>query len=168
MSKTKILSVLVLLLIAVNAGLLVYFLGFRKTGGDRNDNKPKVDLAEKVRQELGLTDEQAKQFQELRTVHFENMRVQFRSIREAKDSLFKILTSGNTNDSLVQKLTKTIGVHQAEMEAAGFRHFSKMRSLCTAEQKPKFDSMMARMNRKMGRNPFRPGEDKGGAGGPKK
>ena len=81
-------------------------------------------------------------------------------MRKAKDSLFKLLSYPETNDTLLNKIADVIAQKQKALDLQTFNHFKKVRTLCTPEQQPKYDSMILRMFRKMGKTPRHSEPDK--------
>jgi protein CpxP len=75
----------------------------------------------------------------------------FDDMRKAKDSLFRMISNDNANDSSVNAVGDAIAQKQKEMDLRMYNHFKRIRSLCTPAQLPKYDSVIQRMMRKMGK-----------------
>lgn len=160
--NNKTLVFLIVILLISNIGLLLYFFVLKpspkKPGGPRND----FSVVDYMKKEVGFNDDQSKQFEVLHNQNKESLKVISDSIRGKKNALYKILQEGgNPTDSVVNEMTASIGAYQQRLELTMFRHFEKVRSLCTPDQRTKFDTMVNRMNN---RSPwFRRG---GGGRGP--
>lgn len=145
--NNKTLIFLVLILLLSNIGLLLYFFVLKppskKPGGSRND----FSVVEYVKKEIGFNEDQSKQFELLHNQNKESLKIISDSIRSKKNALYKILQDGgNPSDSVVNDMIGSIGIYQQRLEHTMFRHFGKVRALCAPEQRPKFDSMVNRMN----------------------
>jgi hypothetical protein len=72
-------------------------------------------------------------------------------IRKSKDSMFRLLGNEAFNDSLVNVLAGNIASKQQEIDVRAFAHFRRIRKLCTPDQLPKYDSLVLKMIKKMGK-----------------
>ena len=81
----------------------------------------------------------------------------YENMRKAKDSLFRLLSYPGTPDSVLNKAGEVIAQRQKELDIETFNHFRRVRTLCTPDQLPQYDSLVIRLIRKMGK-PFRHGE----------
>jgi len=72
-------------------------------------------------------------------------------MRKMKDSLFRLLSYPETSDSLLDKMADAIAQKQKALDLQTFNHFKRVRTLCTPGQQSKYDSMVLRMFRKMGK-----------------
>ena len=72
-------------------------------------------------------------------------------MRKAKDSLFRLLKDSIIYDSVTSKAADQIAERQKMLDMQTFTYFRKVRTICTPEQLPKYDSliqgMFSRMNR---------------------
>ena len=117
-------------------------------------------LTDMLRADVGFNDDQVKQYKELKDAQWNTIRPMFDDMRKAKDSLYRLIGVANVSDSMVKAAASAIGEKQEELDLKAFEHFKKVRTLCTVEQQPKYDSMIVRMFRKMGKQPRKPGENK--------
>ncbi len=145
--NNKTLVFLVVILLISNIGLLLYFFVLKpspkKPGNPRND----FSVVEYMKKEVGFNEDQTKQFELLHNQNKDSLKTISDSIRSKKNALYKLLqVGGNPSDSIVNETIGSIGTYQVKMELTMFRHFEKVRSLCTAEQRTKFDTMVNRMN----------------------
>ncbi|MBK7306323.1 MAG: hypothetical protein IPI88_04325 [Chitinophagaceae bacterium] len=56
----------------------------------------------------------------------------------------------NISDSIVESFSKKIGNLEEQRDVFTFRHFQKLRAICTNEQKIRFDSIIQQALRQMG------------------
>jgi periplasmic protein CpxP/Spy len=151
-SRNKNLLFIIAVLLLTNIAVLVYFLWIKqpetKHGGP---DKPRMGITDKLRDSVGFNEEQIKQYGQLKDQQWTTIRPMFDEMRKAKDSLFKLLSDPNVNDSIINKASDVIAQKQKNLDLQTFNHFKKVRALCTPEQQSKYDSMVQRMFRKMGK-----------------
>lgn len=148
--RNKILLLIIAALLVSNLTLLGFmFWGKHADKKPSERGKPFSDFFEK---ELGFTPEQVTRFHQLRDEHLENIRPFLKEVRTAKDSLFGLMRLANLPDSVVEKTADDLAQKEKAEELQSFRHFRKVRELCSEEQKIKFDSLMNKIiNRSFGR-----------------
>ena len=146
--NNKALIFLVVILLLSNIGLLLYFFVWKKT--DHKAGGPprgEFSIVDYMKKEVGFNDEQAKQFQQLHELNRDSLKIIGDSIRSAKNSLYKLLQQPSpANDSDVRYAVTALSSYQQRMELRMFRHFQRVRAICTPEQQVKLDSMVIRMN----------------------
>jgi protein CpxP len=155
--RSKILVLIIIVLLISNLALLG-FIFFGKKGDKRPSERGK-SFSDYFEKQLGFTPEQTAKFQQLRDQHFDNLRPILKEVRKAKDSLYSIMRLPEVPDSILEKAAENLAQKEKAQELQSFRHFRKVRDLCTDEQKPKFDSLISRIiNRSFGRQSGRPGQ----------
>jgi periplasmic protein CpxP/Spy len=152
-SRNKNLLFIIAVLILTNIAVLAYFLWMKpqpepKRGGGPDKRNGMSDMLQK---EVGFTDEQVAQYKLLKDQQKTTIMPMFDDMRKAKDGLFRLLSDSTVNDSIISKAANAIAEKQKVLDLQTFTHFKKVRALCTAEQQPKYDSMIVRMFRKMGK-----------------
>ncbi|MCK7556416.1 hypothetical protein MKQ70_15890 [Chitinophaga sedimenti] len=75
-------------------------------------------------------------------------------MRAAKDSFYQQLYRDAVPDSVVSSYGDSIALKQKSIDMQVFRHFQQVRGLCTDEQRPRFDSLVNQVIRKMS-GPYR-------------
>jgi Spy/CpxP family protein refolding chaperone len=139
-------------LLLTNIGVLVYFLTASKDSDkSQNQHRDRGGLTDMLRDDVGFNDEQVNRYKELKDEQWNTIRPMFDDMRKAKDSLFRMISSDNTSDSSVNAVGDAIAKKQKEMDLRMYSHFKRIRSLCTPAQLPKYDSVIQRMMRKMGK-----------------
>ncbi len=162
MQNNKGLILLVAILLLTNIGVLVYFLSYKKPAKPAQQGERK-SVIEYVQKEIGFSDEQAAQYKQLRERHMDSLKIIGEEIRKSKTAFFNLLQQKGTSDSTIRAAADKIGEKQEEFELNNFRHFQKVRELCTdPQQEAKLDSMVMRMiNRPFGRRGGPPRSDSG-------
>jgi Spy/CpxP family protein refolding chaperone len=160
-SRNKNLLFIIAALLLTNIAVLAYFLWIKQPEPKRTgpDNK-REGMAGKLKEEVGFNDEQTAQYKQLKDQQWATVRPMFDEMRKAKDSLFRLLSDPNVNDSIINKVSDVIAQKQKALDLQTFNHFKKVRALCTPEQQSKYDSMVQRMFRRMGK-PMRKNNEQG-------
>ncbi len=152
-TRNRNLLIIIAVLLLTNVAVLVYFLGQNKKdktaapGGDAGRN-PMVEMLQK---EVGFDDDQTAKYKELKEKQRERIRPMYDDMRKAKDSLFRLLSFPETSDSVLNKITDAIAQKQKVIDLETFNHFKRVRVLCKEDQLTRYDSMVVRMFRKMGK-----------------
>lgn len=159
--RNKNLLFIIAALLLTNIAVLLYFLWI-KPCDHKPDSQKRNSMTEMLQKEVGFTDEQVGQYKQLKEEQKASIRPMFDEMRKAKDSLFRLLSDPGINDSTINKVSDLIAQKQKALDLQTFNHFKKVRALCsTPEQRTKYDSMVLRMFRKMGKSPVRKNEEQG-------
>jgi periplasmic protein CpxP/Spy len=143
-SNNKILIIAVVLLLITNVALVALMV----TGRDKDNGKGHRGKGEPFQlmvKELKLTEQQQKEFKQLKEEHFANTKPLFDSLRAAKAAFFTLLKEENVNDNMLNSYSQRVNERQSALDKILFIHLKKVRSLCSAEQQPKFDSFVLKM-----------------------
>ena len=146
-TKNKLFIFIIALLLISNIGLVVFFMGMNKP--ESRDHRGRGEITRLLKEEIGFNDTQIKQYEEIRMAHREKMRPLFDSMRTAKETLYNQLYLTEINDSVFNTASSEVGQKQQMIDRHLFNHFRTLRELCTAEQQPKFDSMIKHMVQRM-------------------
>ncbi|MEI9908665.1 MAG: hypothetical protein WDO71_02745 [Bacteroidota bacterium] len=150
-SKNKSLIFIIIFLLLTNIGVLGYFLWFKKPP-QKVDNNRQNWMMNALQKDVGFTEEQVAQYKQLNDDHWKKIKPMFEDIRKSKDSLFKLLSDETVNDSVINIKTEVIAQKQKAIDVQAFNNFKKIRALCTTqEQRVKYDSLIQRLMRKMGK-----------------
>lgn len=145
MRSNKILAIAVVVLLLSNIALIAFVLKGKekRTTGPFGGKDPFTVMVE----ELKMTDQQQTEYKQLREQHFQKVKPLFDSMRAAKSSLYALIKEDDSkvNHSLLNIYSNKIGERQSELDRLMFEHFRNVRKLFTAEQQPKFDSLVQRM-----------------------
>jgi Spy/CpxP family protein refolding chaperone len=150
-SKNRSLIFIIAVLLLTNIAVLAYFLWYKKPARppEGHDRSRGIELP--LQNEVGFNEEQMSQYKQMRDEQMKAIKPMFDDMRKAKDSLFRMISSDNTSDSSVNAVGDAIAKKQKEMDLRMYSHFKRIRSLCTPAQLPKYDSVIQRMMRKMGK-----------------
>jgi hypothetical protein len=156
--NNKVLLLITSVLLIANIGLL-YFFVFNKP---QKTSKPPVNPIEKVKIEVGLNDEQAVLYDSLRTKQFRNMKPLFKELTKSKEDFFSLIYQQGVSDSVLNSYASKIGQKQMELDISTFHYFQSIKALCNEEQKPKMDSFIKQIVKRIINNgpPRRPPSDK--------
>lgn len=159
LSKSRSLIFIITILLLTNIAVLGYFLWFKKPYKHDNREKGHNGITTALQNEVGFNEQQVAQYRELKEKQWATIRPMFDNMCKAKDNLFRLLSDENANDSIINKTADVIASQQKAVDIQVFNHFKKIRSLCTPEQRPKYDSLVQRILKKMGK-PCREGPGK--------
>ncbi len=151
-TNNKPLIVVIVILLLANIAWLVYFIRFSDKPQKKSfHNSAPMGMNEKLKKDVGFTEEQLKQYGVLKTEQGKNIKPLFSEMREAKQLLFKMLSNPATTDSAAIEAAALIGEKQKNIDLQAYYHFKKVRAICTPEQLPKFDSLIEKLPYRMGR-----------------
>jgi Spy/CpxP family protein refolding chaperone len=160
-SKNKGLLFIIAVLLLTNMAVLGYFLWFKKSparaGGPGSERSRGIENG--LLNEVGFNDQQISQYKLYREEQWNALKPMFEDMRKAKESFFRLISTEGVSDSVVNAITDDIAEKQKALDMRMYNHFKRIRALCTPEQLPKYDSLVQRMMRKMGK-PFRKDQDK--------
>lgn len=156
MNKTTLLTVAVVGLLLLNAGLLVFMFTKRPPMGPPR-GEGRGSAAEVIIEKLKLDDKQQLQFAELRKQHRDQMEKIQGEDRELHRTYFDLLKQDNPNHTQADSLATLIGEHNKQIQQVTFNHFEQLRKICNAEQKQLFDATIDEIIRMMMPPPGRPG-----------
>jgi Spy/CpxP family protein refolding chaperone len=110
---------------------------------------PEGGPAKMIIEELRLDPDQVKAFEKLKDEHHSAVVDLQRKGKELRDGLFDLLKQEHADSSEVKRRMAEIGENQVAIEKVTFEHFQKVRQLCDAEQKKRFDAMINDVLRRM-------------------
>lgn len=151
-AKNKWLTILVVVLLALNAATLALFwIGKTREG---NQPPPPPPATTYLVKELGLDTTQQNQLKALIDQHRKAAELLRVGIKNAKDSLFELVKHPETSDSAKRMLSAAASSRMAELDLLTLDHFRQIRALCNPEQQKKFDAIIHEVIGRMG--PSRP------------
>lgn len=146
--KIQVLKWSVIILVILN--ILMLIQNFMKQPQKHNGMMPPHEgPSTRIKEDLGLTDEQMKTFEVLKTEHQQVMRNFHEQGRDLRDRYFDLLKSDIVDTVAKAELEKRISENQIQIEQITFDHFKKVRELCDGEQKKKFDDVIQHILRGM-------------------
>ncbi|HET9744749.1 MAG TPA: hypothetical protein VFP97_03485 [Chitinophagaceae bacterium] len=145
--NNKLLLLIIGVLLVANVSLLWFYV-WNKPG----KTKPRMQIerpSETLKREVGFTAQQAAIYDSLREQHYGSIRPMFEILRTSRDSLFKLMHQPLVDDSLIARQSESVYEKQKAIDLKMHRYFRSVRDLCTEEQKPKMDSLLSNLAKKM-------------------
>jgi len=159
--NNRVLLLITSVLLIANFGLLYYFVFNKPAHPPRPSDKEMHDMAiEKVKDEVGLNDEQAVAYDSLRSQQFRNMKPLFKELTKSKEDFFSLIYQQGVSDSVLNSYASKIGEKQMELDISTFHYFQSIKELCKEEQKPKMDSFIKQIVKRIISNNGRRPSDK--------
>ena len=161
--NNRILLVITSVLLVANIGLLDYFVFNKPAHPPKPSEKEMHDMTiQKVKNEVGLNDEQAVAYDSLRTQQFRRMRPLSKDITKSKEDFFSLIYQQGVSDSVLNSYASKIGEKQVELDLSTFHYFQSIKELCKEEQKPKMDTFIKQIVKRIISNngPRRPSDKK--------
>lgn len=156
----KVLLLIIVALILTNIGLL-YFYKWKKHS--RPHQSMKEQVMTKLEKEVGFSKEQLAAYDSIRTKHFDSMGPMFEELKAAKDSFFTLIQQPHQSDSVIGIYTARINEKQQAIDTKMLRYFWSLKEISTEEQRPKMDSFLQNITKRMsggGRRGPGPGREK--------
>lgn len=151
-SKNRLLILVIAFLLLTNISMIIFcFMRSPDRKGSHQEEKMKRGdgVTEMLRNQVGFTDEQMKQYEQLRNDHWKRMKPLFDSIRLSKQEFYKLLSQPSLQDTAWQRAANRIGETQKAIDMELFDHFRQVKAICTPPQQPKYDSLVQTVVGKM-------------------
>jgi Spy/CpxP family protein refolding chaperone len=143
-STNRILVIAVILLLLANIALVAMMV-MGKQGGRGKKAGNKGGSLEMMTKELDMTEQQRKDYEQLKEEHLNTIRPFHDSVRAAKTAFFNLAKDPSVNDSIVDIYSQRIAERQAAADKLTLAHFRKVRNLFNPEQQIKFDEFIKKM-----------------------
>jgi dsDNA-binding SOS-regulon protein len=140
MSKIKLLTIAVIGLFLLNAGIITFMFLRNPLRPDEGRPPVRKEAPRKaIVQMLHFDKEQADQYKELIDLHQALIRNLDDKIAETKNELYQTLSTENTaaKDSLLLTLANL----QKQVESVHYGHFQDIKKICRPDQLPDFDKL---------------------------
>lgn len=143
--NNKRLLIIIGILLLANLVLVSFFIlnkpvAKRPIRGDR-----KAMITSFLQKEIAFNQQQLQQYDSLNEQHRTKIKAMFDAARSDKENEFKQLATDNFSDSSIINTVTIFASKQKEIEIVMFKHFKDIRTLCTPQQQPKFDSLFYKM-----------------------
>jgi periplasmic protein CpxP/Spy len=158
MNKILFLTIGVIFLFLLNAGMLVYLFKQRA----HQDEVRGKGAAEYIIEQLQLDAQQQQVFAELLQQHRAITQKAQEEDRHLHDVYFTLLKTDHPDKAKADSVASLIALQRTAIEKATFEHFEKIRNLCRPAQKTLFDNTIDEIARHMAA----PHAGPGGPGGP--
>jgi len=140
--RNKTLLFIVVISLLANIIMLAYFGWIRERFHKNHNDWPNSPITVFLKKNVGFTDAQMVQFNQLRTKNREKMKPLFEDIRSAKVQFYEYLNDQQINDSALNGAATLIGEKQRAIDLQTFKNFREVRTICTEEQKKSYDSLI--------------------------
>lgn len=144
--NNKLLLLVIGVLLVANISLLWLYV-WKKP--ETKDKSPMESASIRLKREIGFSDQQATVYDSLREQHYSSIKPMFEDLKTSRDSLFKLMHQPLVIDSLISIQSEVVYEKQKAIDLKMHRYFRSLRELCTEEQKPKMDSFLANLGKKM-------------------
>lgn len=162
--NNKLLLLIIGVLLVANIALLYLFVSNRPEKGHRQpptQEERRANALKKVKDEVGFNDQQAMVYDSLRENQFKNMKPLFQDVTRSKEEFFSLIYKEGVSDSAINAYASKIGEKQMALDLSTFRYFQSIKALCAEEQKPKMDSFITDIVKRIIYNgPRRPSDKK--------
>lgn len=152
MNKTKLFGILALVLAGLNVFLLISTN--KKTDVLQHPHEKPGNFIE---QELGFSEDQKKQFQQLIREHQQQMRPLSDQLRDTRKAYFDILKeetpNADNNQNKADSINRRIGQLHQELNRVNFEHFKDIRGICTPSQIENYTKLLEKMGQRIGGPP---------------
>ncbi|MET0243472.1 MAG: periplasmic heavy metal sensor [Flavitalea sp.] len=140
--KSRRLIVIIIILLLTNIGILLFFLWPKFKGENPGPGKQGYGMTETLKREVGLDSNQVKELAHLREEHWKKMKPMFEDLQNTKNSFYALLKTPETPDSVILRAADAIAAKQKAIDMQVFTHFRTARTVCTPDQRPKYDSII--------------------------
>jgi hypothetical protein len=149
-TRNKILLLLIAILLITNLVMLVLFLRMKKP---EPPQARKLGFTEKLKNQVGFTPQQLEVYEPKRTAFWKRVRERFDEIKRTKEDFYYQMYDPSVPDSVVEAKAEVIGRQQKDLDLQVMKHFKEVRTLCTPEQLPKYDSLLPLIIQRMTERP---------------
>jgi len=153
MNKVVFLTICIVLLFLLNAGMLIYLFRLRSYSQDLQGQRADLFIIDR----LHLDTKQQQQFALLRHQHQEVTHRAQEEDRHLHDAYFTLLKTAHPDKAKADSIASLIAAQRAVIEKATFDHFEQLRNLCNEEQQQLFDGTIDEIARRMAPPHGRPG-----------
>ncbi len=172
-TKNKVFAIALAILLIANIATIIVFWTMKATPpAPPNPPQQLAPPASFLTKELNFTSAQQKQFEQLRNEHQQQVHSLRDSMRIAKDLFFGLMNNDKLSDEDLQNAAAKASNYQQQLDIITFKHFQKVKAICTPEQQRHFDKIIQQVIRQIAPRPDRdsrrPGPPPGGQepGGP--
>ncbi len=143
MNKTKVLVFAVIVLVALNFGILGFLFLSKNNDGPRGRKMPREIVIEK----LHFDENQITEYDKTIKLHQETIRSIDDSIRNTRNELYKLLNSETIDSSKRDSLYLKFAGFQKQIETTHFNHFVEIKKLCKKEQLTDFNNLTEELSK---------------------
>lgn len=155
--RNRLLLIIALVLLGANLIMLSadYFKSktvHKRIKTEQFQKKNKPNFEERIKSELGLSDDQLKKYIELKSEHMQKINVVMDSIRNCKWLIHNELGKKDPNINFINQLSDSIGKLNAEFEKMNYQHFYKLSEELTPDQFENYKKLLDNLSKGRYRN----------------
>ena len=158
--KYKALIFIIIFLLISNFIMLFLFMAKSNPSAKNDTTHDQKGLYNLLQKEVGFSNAQLDQYQDLRTQQRKTIKPLFNQIRSSKENFYELLYQKNLSDSNLYKDADSIAATQKQLDLQMFDHFKKIRNICQPDQLQKFDSSIKKVIVKMISRPGKGSSDR--------
>lgn len=144
--NNKLLLLIIGALLVANIALLWFYVWNKPFKAPR---QPMESASIRLKREVGFSDQQAAMYDSLREQHYSTIKPMFEELRNSRNNLFNLMHQPLVEDSLIAAQSEVVYEKQKAIDLKMHRYFRTLRDLCTEDQKPKMDSFLTNLGKKM-------------------
>ena len=152
-SRNKVLISIIAILLLTNISMLVFMFMNKCNQGEEPKKPP--GFTERLRKEVKFDSLQMNEFDVKKKDHWKKMRALFDTMTTSKEQFYKLIYDSTISASALHSGATVIGLQQKSLDLQVFGYFRDIRRLCTEEQRPRFDSVLPSIVKKMTEFPNR-------------
>lgn len=137
-SRSKWLVLIVFILIITNAVSLFFLLNNRKQ--DSRGEHRRSAIKNFLKNDVGFSEAQLTAFDSMSQSHRNSIRPLYDGLAKKRESILGEAAHQNFQDSSIRIAAKEISESQVTFEEGMLNHLREIRSICTPDQLPRFDS----------------------------
>jgi Spy/CpxP family protein refolding chaperone len=141
MANLRFYKILLVILLILNITTVSY-IWINKSGMNEHGGPHRPDVFSFLCKELQLTEQQQRQYEDLRNEHHQSIERIQEKARQFREHFFDLIHTSPTDSVQVKQLADSIASTQQKIELATFYHFQKVRAICTPEQQKRFDEVI--------------------------
>jgi len=144
LNNNKLLLFVVAVSLLANIVMLIYFVWSRESSRRNLHREKQISpIALFLEKQVGFNQQQMAAYNELRQQNRKKMSPLFEDIRLTKVRFYQYLKQPDTPDSVLKAGAALIGDKQSGLDFHTFQNFKQVRTLCTPEQRLKYDSLIS-------------------------
>jgi Spy/CpxP family protein refolding chaperone len=142
MKERRFYQLLILVLVILNIGIISFFMLNRKPPQPDKRGMNSIRLLD---DRLNLTTKQKQKINNLRQIHFDEIRELQSQIMLNKRRLYRQMKQDRVNDVSIDSLTNKLGMLHQQLEKSNFIHFREIREQLTKAQVAQYDKLLLRI-----------------------
>lgn len=149
-SRNKVLLTIIAILFVTNVAMLIFFLNQKPATAEA---EKRIGFTDRLKHEVGFSAQQMSVFEPKKKVFRKRMNERFDEIKKTKQEFYYLMYDPSVSDSVLQSRAEIIGNQQKELDLQVIKHFKDIRTLCSPEQLPKYDSILPSIIHRMTERP---------------